>query len=237
MSPRNPTVALPDLVEAASETFVVHGYARAQVADVAGRLGVAKGTIYGYVDGKESLFRLALAHGDDPGGATAASYPLSGDDLPDPLELLRGRLGGEFAETLLDTASRQPSPDAGAELAAIVDDLLDRLTRHRVAIKLVDRCATDFPGLAALWFEGGRWGLVELLAGWLRHQAEHDRISLPGDADVLARSVIELCALWAVHLPWDRAPRPSTPGAARATLPAMVRAMAVGGSGPLASHG
>lgn len=35
--------------------------------------------------------------------------------------------------------------DARAELAGIVTDLYSRLARHRIALKLVDRCAPSYP--------------------------------------------------------------------------------------------
>ena len=53
---------LRELVEAALGVFCRQGYERAQVADVAKVMGVAVGTIYLYVEGKEALFDLVIRH-------------------------------------------------------------------------------------------------------------------------------------------------------------------------------
>ncbi|WP_291416013.1 helix-turn-helix domain-containing protein [Actinophytocola sp.] len=54
----------PRLVSAAAETFIAQGYQRTQMQDVADVLGVAKGTVYGYVDGKAALLAAAVRYAD-----------------------------------------------------------------------------------------------------------------------------------------------------------------------------
>ena len=49
-------------MEAALGVFCRQGYDRSQVADVAKVMGVAPGTIYLYVEGKEALFDLTIRH-------------------------------------------------------------------------------------------------------------------------------------------------------------------------------
>src|SRR4030095_17158399 len=44
--------------------FIEQGYARTQMADVAAALGVAKGTVYLYVESKEALFDLVARYAD-----------------------------------------------------------------------------------------------------------------------------------------------------------------------------
>jgi AcrR family transcriptional regulator len=221
-----PPQRLADLVEAASAAFVAHGYARTQMDDVAERLGVAKGTVYGYVASKEALFALALAYGDGIEPLPIdVDWPLDVTDLPIPDELVEQRLAGELGDLLLLSAVEAPAADAGRELGEVVADLLRRLGRHRVAIKLVDRCAPELPRLAELWYGGGRWGQVAALARYLESQADAGRLRLPGDAAVVARSIVELCALWAVHLHWDPSPRPVPDAVILETVPRMVRSM------------
>ena len=53
-----------DLVEAATSVFLEQGYRRTQMADVAARMGVAKGTVYLYVESKEALFDAVIRHAD-----------------------------------------------------------------------------------------------------------------------------------------------------------------------------
>ena len=52
------------LIRAATAVFLRQGYRRTQMADVAEELGVAKGTLYLYVESKEALFEQALLHAD-----------------------------------------------------------------------------------------------------------------------------------------------------------------------------
>ena len=56
-----PADRLGRLIEVATETFVTEGYRRAQMGNVAEALGVAKGTLYGYVESKAALFDEAMA--------------------------------------------------------------------------------------------------------------------------------------------------------------------------------
>ncbi|MDX1622185.1 MAG: TetR/AcrR family transcriptional regulator [Nitriliruptorales bacterium] len=218
--------SLGELVDAAAEAFIADGYARTQVEDVAARLGVAKGTIYGYVTSKQALFALVVGFADRreplPG---LDQLPLDIADLPEPAAVVKQRLESELDGMVLLSVLNDPGPDAGNEVEGIVSDLLVRMRRHRVAIKIVDRCAAEFPALAQIWFEGGRWGQVQALADYLRSRADAKRMEIPGDATVVARSVIELCALWAVHMRWDPAPRPVDDEVVLATIPAMVRAL------------
>ena len=60
-----------DLIEAATSVFLEQGYRRTQIADVAGAMGVAKGTIYLYAESKEALFEAALRYADEPAPAVS----------------------------------------------------------------------------------------------------------------------------------------------------------------------
>src|SRR5512134_1777424 len=68
MARRIPDDRLEQLVDAATAVFIEQGYARTQMADVAEALGVAKGTLYLYVESKEALFDLVArcADGEHP---------------------------------------------------------------------------------------------------------------------------------------------------------------------------
>jgi hypothetical protein len=67
----------------------------------------------------------------------------------------------------LTRAPTETSPGQAGELADIVTDLYDRLGRHRIAIKLVDRCAPELLDLAAVWFDAGRGAIVGAMAACL----------------------------------------------------------------------
>jgi AcrR family transcriptional regulator len=51
-----------EILDAAFEEFVQHGYAATRLEDVAARAGVTKGTIYFYFDTKERVFEQMVRH-------------------------------------------------------------------------------------------------------------------------------------------------------------------------------
>jgi len=57
---RRPRERTPEILAAALESFVGHGYANTRLEDVAERAGIAKSTIYLYFANKESLFRATV---------------------------------------------------------------------------------------------------------------------------------------------------------------------------------
>ncbi|WP_200825972.1 TetR/AcrR family transcriptional regulator [Kibdelosporangium aridum] len=215
----------PRLMSAAAETFIAHGFQRTQMQDVADALGVAKGTLYGYVENKAALLAAVVRYADgveQPPGLSELPVPaLAAGELA---ALVTERLGREVAELRLVKAMagrrRQPVAD---ELTGIITDLYQRLARHRVSIKLVDRCAPELPELGEVWFGTGRSGLVSALTDYLARRAATGVVRLPGPGPVVARTILETCVLWAVHLHWDPAgdrelPPPDTMAATLAGL-------------------
>ena len=231
-----PADRFPAVVSAAARVFITHGYQRTQVQDVADALGLAKGTLYGYADGKAALFAAAVRYGDGHEAWPAvADLPVPAQDEREIAAVVAGRLTGEIANLRLVRALRDPLPakatpaDFRAELTGIVTDLYARLARHRVAIKLVDRCAPELPELAAVWFGTGRQDNVSGLEEYLVLRERAGLVSLPGPASLVARTIVELCALWAVHCHFDPAPGAPTDTAAidDETVAAMVAEIAV----------
>jgi hypothetical protein len=91
------------------------------------------------------------------------------------------------------------------ELEGILRELYETLARNRTGVKLIDRCAPDYPDLAALWFARGRAFLLARLVQYLGHRRNHMR-PFP-DPAVAARMVLETIVFWAVHRHWDPAPQ------------------------------
>lgn len=52
-----------EILSAALDAFVEHGFAETKLADVAKRAGIAKGTLYLYFDNKQDLFAAVVRHG------------------------------------------------------------------------------------------------------------------------------------------------------------------------------
>lgn len=196
------------LVRAASAVFLREGYRRTQMADVAAELGVAKGTLYLYVESKEALFEQALLHADraEPIPLPRA-LPLATPPAGSTLRKVRQRMRREAVLPALEAAlARRRAKDSRAEVEGIVRELLRLLAAHRIAIKLFDRCAPEYPALASLWFSAGRGGLVALLERYLRARIAARQFAPVADAAVTARFVLELAVFWAVHRHWDPAP-------------------------------
>jgi AcrR family transcriptional regulator len=207
MARRMPADRVEQLVDAATRVFIEQGYARTQMADVAAALGVAKGTLYLYVESKEALFDLAARYADTPAPfVKPPSLPVRTPRPGATARYVRERLAqGQMPPTLARALGRRPGHDVRAELAAIVGELYDTLAANRRGIKLLDRSARDYPELASLWFEGARGGLVAVLVQYLheRGRALHE---FP-DPAVTARLLLETIVFWAVHRHWDHHPQ------------------------------
>lgn len=198
------------LIRAATHVFLEQGYRRTQMADVAEALGVAKGTLYLYVESKDALFDRVLAHADRPEAiALPRALPVPTPRAGSTLRSVRARIAREAKLPALEAAlARRKAADSRAEVDAIVRELYRLLAAHRVAIKLLDRCGRDFPELGALWSASGRGGIVALLERYLRSRIASRQLAPLTDAALTARMTLELAAQWAVHRHWDPVPGP-----------------------------
>jgi AcrR family transcriptional regulator len=208
-----PRLIAPDRVEqlirCATDIFIAEGYRRAQMEDVAQALGVAKGTLYGYVDGKATLFdacvRCADGHEPLPDPST---LPLQAPKPGSTVASVQARLLKEVGDLeLLAALTREAPGDAVAELRTIISDLYTRMGRNRFGIKLVDRCAKDQPELAAVWFGQGRSAQNLALAQYLELRAAKGLLRRLPNTQIAARTVLETIAFWAVHRHWDPSPQ------------------------------
>jgi len=108
--------------------------------------------------------------------------------------------------------------DAPSELEAIVREVYQTMYRNRVALKLIDRCSADHPELAAVWFKGGREGLLGLLTGYLEDRWRRRALRPLPNAAIAARIVLETVVFWAVHRHWDPSPQAVEEGAVDDTV-------------------
>jgi AcrR family transcriptional regulator len=224
-----PGARFHDLLEAATAVFLEQGYRRTQIADVAARLGLAKGSIYTYVESKEALFDRVLRHADDPEQIELPeTLPVATPSPGATLALVKKRVAEAAALPALTAAlARTRVVDVRAELETVLGELYDVLARHRTAIKLLDRCAHDYPELAKLWHREGREGTLGLLARYLGERARRGRLRRFEDGAVAARIVLETLVFWAVHRHFDPAPQPVDEASARRTaLAFLVHALA-----------
>ena len=204
-----PASRLRDLIDAATAVFIAQGYRRTQMADVAEAMGVAKGTVYGYVESKEALFDLALrdAAGRLPQAGTLElphPTPQPGATLREVEQLLAE---GGTMPTLTAALARRRVHSVRAELEAIVRELYAVLSANRTAIKLVDRCSHDYPELARVWFGEGRQRELTRLATYLERRGRQQLLRPGPHVAVAARFIIETVSFWALHRFWDPAPQ------------------------------
>jgi AcrR family transcriptional regulator len=131
------------LIRVATEVFLERGYRRTQMADVAEALGVAKGTLYLYVESKEALFEQVLLHADGPAAIPSPdSLPVPSPEPGSTLSKVRERLLRDaHLPALTDALARRRVSNVRGEIEAIFRELYRLLAAHRVAIKLLDRCA------------------------------------------------------------------------------------------------
>lgn len=219
MTRTTPTDRIEELVRCAARVFVEQGYHRTQMADVAQALGVAKGTLYLYVESKEALFDLVARYADAPVPfADPPALPVATPRAGRTLRHVRERVeSSRVPKTLEQALARRSTPDGRAELEGIVRELYATLEANRVGIKLLDSSARDMPELAALWFSGARSGLVDLLTQYFTARIRQKRFKPQPDPAATARLVLETLVFWAVHRHWDPSPQPVDETLARET--------------------
>lgn len=197
------------VIEVAAAVFVESGYRRTQMDDVADRLGVSKGTLYRSVKSKDALLAAVLTYGDRPSDIRPGGV-LEVPSLAEVAERLAGALTESIAALELTkfvagtTATARSREQAARQVERMALELFDTMSRHRVRIMVLDRCAAEVPELAG-WFGDGRYAVVDL---WEAHLARiADLLGREVDRSVLARTIVELITLWAVKMPWDPSPR------------------------------
>lgn len=219
-----PAQRLQDLVEAATGVFIAQGYRRTQMADVAEVLGVAKGTLYLCVESKEALFDVALRYADAPRPIAAPpTLPVPTPARGRTLRYVQERLASDPASpTLREALGRGRAHASAEELAKIVRELHQAMARNRTGIRLVDRCAAEYPELAKVWFVLGRGALLAQLTTYLEGGIRLRRFRAVPDPAVAARLVMETLVFWAVHRHWDPAPQPVDSRAVEETVVQML---------------
>jgi len=220
MARQIPDDRLARLIDAATLVFIEQGYRRTQMADVAAAMGVAKGTLYLYVESKEALFDLVCRYADQrPAAPSGVSFPVRSPKAGATLRYVRDELRRHQGVPALTAAlSRKRTDNVATELATIVGEFYDQLAANRRRIKLIDKSARDYPELAKLWFEGARAGFLELFADYLKARTMRGLIGPVPDVTATARLVLETIVFWAVHRHFDSRPEHVSEEIARETV-------------------
>lgn len=216
MARRIPENRFDELVRAATGVFIEHGYRLTQMSDIAEAVGVAKGTLYGYVESKDALLWVCLRSADEVG-----RIPLP-ETLPIPM-LRRGQLGiqvkaalgAQLRQPILAAAlERDRARDPIEELREVIGEFYDLMLANRHRIKLLDRCL-DHPELEKIWQTQGREQSRRAIARYLELRMAAGQIRSVPNIRLIARIVLETVATWAVHIHWDKAPEVFDPEESR----------------------
>jgi len=203
---------LAAIAAAALTIFSRDGFAAAQVADMAREAQLSVGTLYLYADGKQALFELAV-EAAFPGADAAADRDL--------LQLPRRPRGMDATADLIERASRARARwpvlraalraalagDAEPDVAGVVGEMFDLMSRERPMIRLLDRCAWELPELHRLYGAG-------LRARYFRDFERYVRLRRTaagrpvGDSVAIGRAAIEMVAWMAMHRLADKEPTP-----------------------------
>jgi len=197
---------LRELVDAAFGVFCRQGYERSQVADVAKLMGVATGTVYLYVEGKEALFDLVVrdAAADDPDWLEGLEVPVPTPEAGSTLEFLRGVFGRNGQWPVLEAAlERGSAGDIRVELEGVVREQYRLMARHRRGLMLLLRSALEFPGLVDVFVLGLRKRLLDGLQEYLALRVSAGQVRPLADVAATV-AVVTQAIVWAnLERPFD----------------------------------
>ncbi len=207
MARRIPANRFDELVRKATQVFITRGYRLTQMSDIAQAVGVAKGTLYGYVESKDALLLLCLHCADDSGPIEVPeTLPLPAPEAGEiALQVKHGLAQALHQPELAAAQKTQRALDPRAELRDVIGEFYDLMSVNRHRIKLLDRCM-DHPDLEELWQLAGRVQSRLDFVRYLEVRIRAGQVRPVPDVALAARIVIETCATWAVHIHWDRAP-------------------------------
>jgi AcrR family transcriptional regulator len=202
---------LTALIEAALTVFSTHGFERSQMADVAKAMGVAVGTVYLYVEGKDALFDLVVRS-----TASSGVFPLQELELPIPtpaagstIAFLRELFSRRGQWPRLEEAMAVPrAEDPEAEVRGILHEQYELMVRHRRGLVLLSRCSLDFPGLLDTFLFGLRATLLTYLEAYIRSRILCGQFHPHADPYAVAAVITQTIA-------WANLQRPYDPGFAQ----------------------
>ena len=191
------------IADAATEVFILHGYAPAKIAQIAERARVGPGTIYLYAEGKEALFDLAIRRAMEDPTVWTMAFP---HPTPEPGAVADAlwrclQNASHFPQLWLATES-PPPVDSTTEVEGIIRELYRWLHRYRRAIKLVERCRGDWPDVSQVFFRRFWRGGIRRLADYFRRRAAEQSLPVRRDYLAAAHLIVESLTWMAVHREW-----------------------------------
>ena len=190
------------ILEAATAVFAECGYRLARIAEVARRAGVSPATVHLYAASKEALFDLVLRRAlHDPGvNAEALPYRLAAT-APVVERTWERLLATADFPILRGLAPSVPVGGADAELREVLREAYRWLRHHRHAILIIERCALDWPDLAALFETQFRRGFAQRLAAHLERRTAQGVLRPTADASTAAQVLVASISHFGLRAP------------------------------------
>lgn len=204
MPRKRPHNRLDIIADAATDVFIRQGFAGAAMAQIAAEAKVGPGTLYLYAASKDGLFDLALRRAfEDP---TVWSMKLP-HPAPEPGAVADAawrclQNAAHFPQLWL-AADSPPPTQVARELEGIILELYHWLHRYRRAIKLIERCAGEWPDVAQV-FQRRFWrGGVRRVADYLGRRSREGVLPAGRNVSAAAHLLVESLTWMAVHRHWS----------------------------------
>lgn len=212
-----PAGRLRQIADAAMTVLSQQGYRLTQMADIARECGLSAGALYSYVENKEALLHLALAHAFDVElDESALPYRIVSPEETRNLvkrEMKRSAVWPTLSEKTRAADVVLRSDD----LAMIAAELYDMLHERRRRVWLLDRCAKDIPEIATLFVKQVKVRYLEELAAFIAAGQKQGIFHRDVDPPTAARALLEMIAWLAMHRLRDPLPLPTTEDQVRQT--------------------
>lgn len=198
---------LRELAEAGLAVFCRQGYERSQVADVAKAMGVAVGTVYLYVAGKEALFDLVVRHAsaEDPAWLDELEIPVQTPEPGSTVAFLKEVFDRTEWPKLEAALAIERAEDVAVELHEVLREQYLLMRRHRQGLLLLMRSALEFPGLAGVFVMGLRARLLDHLSRYLSLRIKAGQVREPEEIFATAAVITQTIS-------WANLQRPLDPG-------------------------
>ena len=207
------------MARAACEVFIAKGYRLARLTDVAERLELSHALLYRYVESKDALVELAVRYAMDQHSDLDAVVPLASPPPGHVAELLRNWLATQASFPNLRAALEQePTAEAAAELAGIIDELYDFIEGNRLLLLLIESLADDYPELTGRAVNDRKLAHNQRLAAFLASRAGSGGLRPLADPDIAAHFLRETIAWFAQHRQRDPATAQIDDQRARSTV-------------------
>lgn len=236
MARQRPPDRLNEIARAATRVFIERGYRRTRMTDVAAVLGLTSGALYGYVEGKEALFHLAISYALDTPDIESMALPVPTPLPGETLALVDKWMAKDGGFPMLAAAVRRRAPSHfREELAQIIDERYAYISDNRRLLALLEQCALDQPQLFELYYRHRR-SQIEQLTRYVRRRTSEGKLRPTPDPATTTRFMIEAIAWFAWHRKADPDSAMIDDRAARATVLDMTTASLLPHSGVDDAH-